>query len=459
MTGGPCTDAAQPAAWHVRGGRPAPAGRDVAVVFPSPPGGVLRGPRSLIVLGLLALLWSGCESPPESPLSPEELALIQSLSPPPPMPPSPTNRFADDPKAADLGHALFFDARLSANGKVSCSTCHAPELYFADGKPLAEGVGKVSMHSPTLFGSHYGPFQFWDGRADSSWSQALGPLEAPNEHGMTRLSVAHQIALNYAQAYTSVFGPLPELADGSRFPPSGRPHPLDPAHPEQLAWGSMTDTDRDAVNRVYANVGKAIEAYTRKIVPGAAPFDAYVAATKAGDPTGGGHLSPQALRGVRAFVGEAQCINCHNGPLLTDFAFHNLGLPGDRLIGRSKGASQVLKNEFNCNGDYSDAAGLCDELTYLDPAFEDFRGAFKTPSLRNVAKTAPYMHAGQFGDLPAVIDFYKSLPDEPKIGHRELVLTLLSTSVSTEDLVAFLESLTGPLPDEKWTRPPGPRTP
>ncbi len=415
--------------------------------------------RAACAVGLACALGACEATPAPTAVTPEELALIQSLSPPPTIPASPSNRYADNDEAAALGHALFFDTRLSKNGKVACSTCHVPALYFTDGKPLAEGIGKVAKHSPSLFGSHFAPFQFWDGRADSSWSQALGPLEAPTEHGLTRLAVAHLMARHHAEAYTAVFGPLPDLSDSERFPATGRPHSLDPAHPEHLAWGSMAESDRDAVNRVFANTGKALEAYTRKIVPGPAPFDAYVAALTAGDATGGGHMKPGAVRGLRAFVGDAQCINCHNGPLLTDFAFHNLGLPGDRDLGRSKGASQVLKSEFNCLGPYSDADGKCDELAYLDPAFEDFRGAFKTPSLRNVARTAPYMHAGQFADLPAVIDFYKSLPGEPQIGHRELVLSLLSTKVATADLVAFLESLTGPLPDEKWTRPPGPRTP
>lgn len=444
---------------------PMPVPTPAPVPMPEPPdprtSQTTSGPRHAVSWALftatLALLACDAKPAPDTPLTAAERALIESLSPPPALPPNPTNRFADDPAAANLGHALFFDARLSANGKVSCSTCHAPELFFADGKPLAQGVDKVAMHSPTLFGSHWAPFLFWDGRADSPWAQALGPLEAPNEHGMTRLGVAHVVSDHYASAYESVFGPLPPLSDGDRFPAAGRPHEHDPAHPEQLAWGSMAEADRDAVNRVFANVGKALEAYTRNIVPGPAPFDAYVAALKAGDPDGGGVLSPAALRGARAFVGKGQCVNCHNGPLLTDFAFHNLGLPGDRNLGRSKGASQVLKDPFNCRGPFSDDPTHCDELTYLDPAFDDFRGAFKTPSLRNVARTAPYMHTGQFADLPAVLAFYKSLPGEPQLGHRELVLKLLDTSVSDDDLVAFLESLTGPLPDEKWTRPP--RTP
>jgi cytochrome c peroxidase len=382
------------------------------------------------------------------------MQLIQSLSPLPSLPDSPTNRVADDPRAAALGHRLFFDSRLSANGKVSCTTCHVPERYFTDGKQTAAGVGAVAMHTPTILGSHWAPFLFWDGRADSPWAQATGPLEADNEHGLTRVEIARVVAQHHPAGYQAVFGELPPLEDRTRFPEEGRPRPLEPGHPDQLRWGLMTAADQKAVDVVFSNVGKALEAYTRKLTPQPAPFDAYVAALRAGDTTGGGHLSPAAVRGLRAFVGPAQCINCHNGPLLTDFAFHNLGLPGVHALGRSQGAAKVLTDRFNCRGDLSDDASHCDELTYLDPSFEDFRGAFKTPSLRNVAETAPYMHTGQFDDLTAVIDFYKALPGKPQIGHRELVLTLLDTSVATEDLIAFLQSLTGPLPDAKWTSHP-----
>ncbi|MEL6178536.1 MAG: cytochrome-c peroxidase, partial [Myxococcota bacterium] len=223
----------------------------------------------------------------------------------------------------------------------------------------------------------------------------------------------------------------------------------------------MSKADRDAINQVFSNVGKVLEAYQRRLIPGTSPFDRYVAALGAGDPEGGGHLSKSAQRGLRAFMGDAQCINCHNGPLLTDMTFHNLGLPrlpeavGKPDLGRTLGSVDVLASPFNCRGGYSDAPpdARCDELTYLNPRFEDFRGAFKTPTLRNVAKTAPYMHDGRFRSLEEVLGFYKSLPGEPELGHRELVLELLDADVSSADLVAFLESLTGPLPDATWLEP------
>ena len=165
-----------------------------------------------------------------------------------------------------------------------------------------------------------------------------------------------------------------------------------------------------------------------------------------------------ARRGLRAFIGKAQCVTCHNGPLLTDKQFHNLGLPTPPDakgldVGRSMGAQQVKDDPFRCGGPFSDAR-QCDELRFLDPQFPDFMGAFKTPTLRNVARTAPYMHDGQFATLAQVVQFYKTLPGQAVIGHRELVLRLLDPAVSTDDLVAFLESLTGPLPEDTWLHAP-----
>jgi cytochrome c peroxidase len=166
-----------------------------------------------------------------------------------------------------------------------------------------------------------------------------------------------------------------------------------------------------------------------------------------------------ARRGLRAFLGKAQCVNCHNGPLFTDAGFHNLGTPpppGGRSridIGRSLGAQQVKSDPFRCGTQYSDSE-KCEELRFLNPQFEDFLGAFKTPTLRNVAKTGPYFHSGQVASLEELLAFYKALPGQPEIGHRELILGLLDPKVDSSDLVAFLHTLTGPLPDARWLVPP-----
>src|SRR5262249_7260537 len=144
----------------------------------------------------------------------DELAQLQSLTlvtlgdPPP----DPSNRYAADSAAAAFGRRLFFDTRFSSNGKVACSTCHLPARQFQDGRPLGVGVGTTGRRTMTLIASAYSPWLFWDGRADSPWAQALGPLESAVEHGGTRTLYARVIAQAYSKEYERTFGPLPEMS-------------------------------------------------------------------------------------------------------------------------------------------------------------------------------------------------------------------------------------------------------
>lgn len=117
------------------------------------------------------------------------------------LPRDPTNRVADDPSAADLGRRLFFDTRLSANGRVACSTCHQADRGFQDGIALANGVGTTARRTMPIAGMARSSFLFWDGGKDSLWAQALGPLESPVEHGGTRAQYAHVVADSYAREY------------------------------------------------------------------------------------------------------------------------------------------------------------------------------------------------------------------------------------------------------------------
>ncbi len=424
----------------------------------------MNAPWSLLWLALLPLACTRPTSPdPNRPWSTPERAILASLTPLPLLPPSPGNRVADNPVAVNLGQALFFDTGLSANGEVACASCHDPQKWFTDGLPLAHGVGQAGRNAPTLLGAQWLPYLFHDGRKDSLWAQALGPLEADVEHGYDRLALAHRIARHYRQPYEQLFGPLPPLDDLMRFPPHARPVPFESNHPHHVAWLAMREADRLAVNTVLANVGKALEAYERKLQPREAPFDRYARKLLAGDPKAAQEIPEAAQRGLRDFIGRAQCVNCHNGPLFTDKGFHNLGLPplpqqNGVDVGRALGAQSVKADDFRCGSVYSDTA-RCEELRFLNPRFEDFMGAFKTPTLRNVARTAPYMHTGQFTTLDDVLAFYRTLPGNARVGHRELVLTLLDPAVSQADLVAFLQTLTGPLPDAQWLHPPQPIPP
>ena len=225
------------------------------------------------------------------------------------------------------------------------------------------------------------------------------------------------------------------------------------------AWAAMSEPDRAVVMQTFTNAMKAIAAYERRLVPTDSDFDRYVDAVVAGDAAGGGHLDATEVSGLSLFLRDGRCTDCHNGPLLTDRAFHNLGLPfeGSYDAGRSIGAGQVLEHELNCRSVFSDAEA-CPELDYLDPSFPDFQQAFKTPTLRNVALTSPYMHHGELTDLMAVVTFYSDLPGDAATNHRELTLQPLVLSATQKaELIAFLTALSGdPLPDELMKDPATP---
>lgn len=400
---------------------------------------------AVIALLLVFLIAGGLWWRNRPPWSDAQLATLRSLTLDAlgALPPDLSNRVADDPQAAALGAALFYDTRMSGNGAVACATCHQPERFFTDGLATAQGVGELPLHTMSLVGSSFASFWTWNGKNDSQWSQALIPLENPAEHGGDRTALAHLIAANYSTPYTAIFGPLPELDDTTRFP--AHASPLVDGAP-LAAWNAMSPEDRSAVNQVFANIGKALAAYERTLVPGRTRFDDYVAAAAAGDRTAMRAIfSADEEAGLRLFLGKGQCINCHNGPRFTNDDFHNTAIPGipgqplDR--GRLEGIRRLLADPFNCAGLYSDAApGECDALRFLKTAGDTLEGAHKTPTLRNVAATAPYMHTGQFPDLRSVLDHYND-GGLALVGHNELSPLGLSAQ-ELQQLEAFLHTLT-----------------
>lgn len=351
----------------------------------------------------MLLLLLGCLTLPED--DPRR-ALILAMSPLPAPAPDPTNRVADDPRAAALGASLFQDVGLSRDGLTSCATCHQSERAFTDGKKVATAVGVGTRNTPSLLSAPWQTWFFWDGRADSAWSQATGPIRNPIEMNADAAWVRARVEAAWAAPYTEVFGPI------------------------------------GPADEVLANVGKAIAAHERTLRPPEGALDRYVADLRTG--TDSAALTEQEERGLLLFVGRAGCFNCHHGPLLTDHSFHALGLPTGAApdVGRGEGAELVLADPYNCRGAYSDAPDRCDELRYLDPGFEDWPGAFKTPSLRGVGRTAPYMHDGSMPTLEAVVSFYSTLPGRAAVGHRELTLQpLMLSDTQQADLTAFLRTL------------------
>jgi cytochrome c peroxidase len=386
---------------------------------------------AVVIVAVTAVLWYNWPATPR-PWTDADIAILQSLSLDSlgPLPSDPTNAVADNSLAAQFGHALFFDSRLSANGKISCSTCHQPARHFTDGLHKGHAIGTSKRNTPSIVGTAYSPWLYWDGRRDSQWSQALSPLEDPNEQGVERGYVV-DVVINdpaYSKTYVELFGELPDTADD------------------------------EAVNTAFSNIGKAIAAYERLLQPGPSRFDDYVAALLTGDKAKQAELyTDDEIVGLQLFIGAANCTQCHNGPLFTNNEFHNTGVisyPGDLPDkGRVVGVREVKTNVFSCNGPYSDdASKACPELDYVRSGPE-LIGAFRTPSLRNLENTAPFMHKGQIATLFAVLEHYNLAPPA-MIGHNEAKPLKLRNS-DLRQLEAFLLTLSAPLAtDEKWLRAP-----
>ncbi len=398
-------------------------------------------------------------------LNESELALAMTMSPLPAVPVDPTNAYADNAAAAVLGQRLYMDRSYSGPlavgvdggngalgdagvaGLVSCFSCHGT-ASGSDGRTVPNNVSLGTDYGTrNALGSVNSSFYAWTnwgGRFDTQWSLPLAVAENARIMASSRLAVAHLLFDKYRADYDAIFPvPLdaaldPTAADAARFPATGKPkaNAADPDGP----WELMAAGDRAIVNRIYANYGKAIAAYLRLLVSRDAPFDRFVA----GD---GSAVSASAKRGFQVFAGKGRCATCHLGPTFADDKFHALGVPqlGPRVpaadLGRFSDVTGLLASAFNSSGAYSDApdAGKLLGLAQGDA----MRGAFRTPSLRGLTASAPYMHSGQHETLEAVIDFYDvgggPVPDG---GVQELV-SLGLTAAEKADLLAFLRALDG----------------
>ena len=258
------------------------------------------------------------------------------------LPPSPTNAHADDPAAAALGRKLFFDKRLSVDGTIACASCHSPDASFSDPRPFSLGVGGKlgGRNAPTVLNAAYNPQQFWDGRAPSLEAQAEGPIANPVEMNLPHAEAVKRLAAaaDYKPLFEKAFGP-----------------------------GDVT----------MEKVRMAIASYERTIISGNSPFDRY---QFGGDKKA---LSPAAIRGFELFKNteKTNCTKCHTidekFALFTDGKYHNLGVGLD------------MEGELKDKGRFDQTKAEAD------------KGAFRTPTLRNIALTAPYMHDGSQKTLRA----------------------------------------------------------
>lgn len=399
-------------------------------------------PRPWLIVAIIAVLlatayqtWLRLATPPEWVDAERKVLASLWIGNLGELPSNPGNAVADNPRAASLGHRLFFDGRMSANGMIACSTCHQPIRQFTDGLPRGVAIGTSKRNTPSIVGTAYSPWLYWDGRKDSQWSQALSPLEDPNEHGGNRNDIIRLIGTdaNYRADYEHLFGDLPDL----HAPAAANAHEID---------------------RAFANVGKAIAAYERRLRPGPSRFDRYIEHVLAGGHTiEQNELTIDEIKGLRLFIGEARCTECHNGPLLTNNEFHNTGVlsaPGETPDrGRVDGARLVIADPFNCLGAFSDDVDrVCPELRYIRRGAE-LIGATRTPSLRNIQNSAPFQSKGQLPVLSAVLDHYNAAPFA-MIGHNE-AKPLKLKQWELRQLEAFLNTLAAPIDaDPKWLSPP-----
>jgi cytochrome c peroxidase len=302
----------------------------------------------------------------------------------------------------ELGRVLFFDKRLSADGTISCATCHLPQLAFTDGRQQSQGVGGQTglRNAPTLINRAFANEQFWDGSAASLEEQVKGPLISPTEMGMA----SHADVVSRVTAIT-----------------------------DYRKWFKRVFRSEVSID----NLTKAIATFERTLLSGNTKYDRF----KAGDLQA---LSASEQRGLELFEGKARCNQCHSGFNFTDEESHNIGVGWDkRRIDLGRYSVTSLQQDI---------------------------GAFKTPTLREVARTAPYMHDGSMASLDEVIEFYdkggianpfldsemrrlkltmeqvldlygkKTPTDTPP---KQSVIKLDLTEQDKADLVAFLKALNG----------------
>jgi cytochrome c peroxidase len=353
-------------------------------------------------------------------LDPAEIRLVLRHGPwPQPVLRDPSNRVSGDARASALGQRLFFEARLSASGAVACASCHVPARAWTDGRRQAEGIGPLDRNTPTVLDTGLNRWFGWDGASDSLWSFATRPLLHPAEMGGSARHVATVVRGDRALAcgYEAVF----------RAPPG--------AYDE----------------RVLVDVAKAIAAYVETLRSGRTPFDEFRDAMARGDRAGMARYPAPAQRGLKIFVGKGSCSVCHFGPGFTNGEFHDVGIPfalgpGRVDAGRHAGIKRLRSDPLNLLGQYSDdASGAAATRTrHVEPTHASF-GQFKTPSLRNVALTAPYMHNGRLATLRDVVRHYSELDmDRVHADGESLLRPLRLSEGDADDLVAFLESLTDP---------------
>ncbi len=329
----------------------------------------------------------------------EILAAVAPLGPLPLVPGADTLT----PAKVELGKMLYFDPRLSGDSTISCASCHAPNLGWGDGNALSIGYpGTVHWrNSQTILNTAYLTKWFWTGSAATLEAQAKGAMTGPLAHNMNPGLAEERLKQipDYVRRFKEAFNSTP----------------------------------------TFDNTLAAIAAFERTIVSKNVPFDRYMNGDKKA-------LSSQAVKGMALFGGKAGCIACHNGPMLTDENFHNIAVPQNPAFAKDPLRQISMRERIKAKGvletDYLTLDR--DPGRFLDTKKAEDKGAFRTPPLRELKYTAPYMHNGVFTTLEQVIEFYdKGGADDPFGTKSPLMKPLNLSKDEKAALRAFLESLSG----------------
>ena len=370
-----------------------------------------------MVLGGLVALAVAAEQTPAPQFSETEIRRILAHGPwPPPRRSDPSNRVSGNQQAIAFGEALFFDPRLSGTARISCASCHRHDRDFSDGLPRATGIARSNRNTPSLANVSQQRWYGWDGASDSLWAQSLRPIVDPREMGASLASIAAMVRddAELNRRYRATFGVAPSVSD----------------------------------EIVAVDAAKALAAFQETLATRRTPFDDFRDAVARGDRVAAARYPAAAQRGLAIFIGKGRCNFCHSGPRFSNGEFHDTGIafflePGRVDPGRYEGIRRLKASRYNLLGTYNDDPTLSTATgtKYVALEHRNF-GEFKVPSLRNVARTAPYMHNGSLATLREVVRHYSEI-DENRLhadGERILIPLHLSES-EIDDLISFLESL------------------
>ena len=335
---------------------------------------------------------------------------------PPPPARDPSNRLSGAPSGIVLGEYLFNDARLSGDGLMSCADCHQEGRDWSDGRARGQGRVELDRRTPSLWNVGYSHWFGWTGAGDSLWAQSIRPILDPREMGGSRERVARLLREDK------------ELACGY-----------------ERAFATKPDGDDE---RLLVDVAKALAAFQATLVSPRTRFDDFRDALVTGDREAAARYGLPEQRGLRLFIGEGNCNACHFGPRFTNGEFGDIGIaffvrPGEVDSGRLGGIATLAASPFNLLGRYNDdPSGTSARRTQHVRRLHSNFGEFRVPGLRQVGRSAAYMHNGGFATLEDVVRHYSEVsPDRLHSDGTPLVRPLGLSAQQSTDLVAFLRSL------------------